>query len=93
MIMQIAQQITGISDYGLGQSSGERTASGALAVTQSSNKRMSPYISTFVDAVSVVAMMWLKLIKKYWAEDRFIYVLDEMGNQVFTEMSNKKLLG
>lgn len=93
MIMQIAQQITGISEYGLWQSAWERTASGALAVTQSSNKRMSPYISTFVDAVSVVAMMWLKLIKKYWAENRYIYVLDESGNQIFEEMSNKQLLG
>lgn len=91
--MQIAQQITGISEYGLGQSAGERTASGALAVTQSSNKRMSPYMSTFVDAVSVVAVMWLKLIKKYWTKKRYIYILDDSGNQTFMEMSNKDLLG
>lgn len=93
MVYRIAQQITGISDYNLWQWGWERTASGALAVTQSSNKRMSPYISTFVDAISVVATMWLKLVKQHWNEDRFIYVLDESGNQLFTEMSNKKLLG
>lgn len=93
LIMQIAQQITGISEYWLGQSAGERTASWALAVTQSSNKRMSPYMSTFVDAVSVVAVMWLKLIKKYWTKRRYIYILDDSGNQTFVEMSNKDLLG
>ncbi len=93
MITNIAKQITGISEYNLGQSAGERTASGALAVTQSSQKRMSPYISTFVDAVSVVAGMWLSLIKKNWTEERFIYVLDEAGTQTFESMRNDKLLG
>jgi len=38
---------------------------------------MSPYISNFVDAVSVVAQMWLSLMRKYWTKDQWIYVNDE----------------
>jgi len=92
IVEHIGQQITGISEYNLGQSAGERTATGALSVTQSSNKRISPYISTFVDAMSIVAHMWLSLMKKYWTAKEWIYVLDEQGSQVFSELSNKDLV-
>gem|GEM_PF-6496317 len=38
---------------------------------------MSPYISTFLDSISIVAQMWLIMVKKYWSTEQFIYVLDE----------------
>ena len=93
IIRDIAMNITGISEYNLWQAAGERTATGALSVTQSSNKRIAPYISTFVDAMSIVAQMWLSLIKKNWTRDRFIYILDEQWNQTFEEINNSKILG
>ncbi len=93
LITQIAQQITGISEYNLGQSAGERTATGALSVSESSTKRMSPYISTFIDAISVVAQMWLSLMKKNWTKEQWIYVLDDQGNQTFQALHNTDLTG
>ena len=76
----------------MGIASGERTATGALATTQSSQKRISPYVSSFVNAMSQVAQMWFSMVKKNWSKERFIYVLDDAGNQVFEEMHNKDLL-
>jgi hypothetical protein len=38
---------------------------------------MSPYLSTFADAMSIVAQMWLSLIKKKWTSKEWIYILDE----------------
>ena len=91
IITQIAQQITGISEYNLWQSAWERTATGALSVAQSSNKRMSPYMSTFVDVLSTVAQMWLSLMKKNWTKEQWIYVNDEQWNQVFEAIKNNQL--
>lgn len=91
IIQQIATQITGISEYNLWQSAWERTATGALSVSQSSNKRMSPYISNFLDAISVVAQMWLELCKKFWVKEQYIYVLDENWKQIEELISNKNL--
>jgi len=92
IITQIAQQITWISEYNLWVAARERTASGALAVTQSSQKRLSPYISTFLEALSIVAMMWLSMIKKFWKKEQFIYVLDEDWGQTAETIKNTDLL-
>lgn len=32
-------------------------------------------------------------MKKYWTKDRWIYVLDEQGNQLFEEINNRSLAG
>lgn len=92
LVNQIAQQITGISEYTLGQSAWERTASWALAVVNSSNRRMSPYISNFVDAVSIVAQMWLSLMRKYWSREQWIYVNDENWEQTWQAVNNSQLM-
>ena len=92
VIQQIAQQITGISEYNLWIAARERTASWALAVTESSHKRMSPYISNFLDAISEIAYMWLELIKKYWISDQYIYILDEDWTQVEQDIKNSDLV-
>lgn len=93
LLQQIASQITGISEYDQGIAARERTATGALAVSMSSQKRMSPYVSNFLDAISIIAQMWLKLAKKYWTKDEFIYILDEAWEQLFREINNKQLIG
>lgn len=54
---------------------------------------MVPYMSTFIDAISVVATMWLSLMKKNWTKKQWIYVLDENGNQVFEQLKNTQLTG
>jgi hypothetical protein len=53
---------------------------------------MSPYMSSFLDALSEVAKMWLKLVKKFWTTEQFIYVLDENGKQLDKTIHNKNLL-
>lgn len=92
IINQIASQIIWISEYDLWQSAWERTATWALAVTQSSQKRLSPYVSNFLDAISIIAQMWLKLIKKYWSEKEMIYILDEEWKQTFAEIKKTWLM-
>jgi hypothetical protein len=92
LINQIAQQITWISEYNLWISAGERTATWSLSVSQSSQKRLSPYISNFLDSISIIADMWLKLIKKYWNKEQFIYIHDEDWNQVEATIKNNELL-
>lgn len=93
LINQIASQITGISEYDLGQAARERTATWALAVSQSSQKRLSPYVSNFLDAISIVAQMWLKLIKKYWWAEQMIYVLDAEWEQTWEAIKKTGLTG
>ena len=93
MIQQIATQITWISEYNQGIAARERTATGALAVTESSQKRLSPYVSNFLDAISVVAQMWLKLIKKYWSSKQMIYILDAEWKQTWESINKKSITG
>jgi len=90
---QIASQITGISEYDLWQAARERTATWALAVSQSSQKRLSPYVSNFLDSISIVAQMWLKLVKKYWWAEQMIYILDSEGQQTWEAIKKSWLMG
>lgn len=92
LITQLAQQITGISEYNLGQSAWERTASWALAVTQSSQKRLSPYLSTFLNSVSQIWYMWLAMIKKFWMTEQFTYILWDDWKQIEQFISNQDLI-
>jgi hypothetical protein len=42
--------------------------------------------------MSIVAQMWLSLIKKKWTSKEWIYILDEDWNQIESELNNKDLL-
>ena len=88
--IKIASQLTGISEYNLGVSAKERTATGANAVTQSSQKRLSPFLETFVSVVSRIANMWLILMRKHWTEEKFLIVT---GSQEGINLKNKDLVG
>lgn len=92
LLQQLASQITWISEYDQWISAKERTATWALAVSQSSQKRMSPYVSNFLDAISIVAQMWLKLVKKYWTAKQMIYILDDEWNQTWEAIQKSNLL-
>lgn len=91
IINQLATQITWISEYNLWQSAWERTATWALSVAQSSNRRMSPFMSNFIDSVSQIAVMWIKILKKFWTEKQFIYILDDLWSQTFKTIQNSDL--
>lgn len=93
LIQSIATRLIGISEYDQGISAWERTATGANAVANSSMKRMNPYISNFLDATSIVAQMWLSMVKKYWGASQFIYVLDEEGARFEKQIKKKDLIG
>lgn len=70
--MKIAQYISGASEYNLGISARERTATGANATTQSSQKRLSPFMSAFVEAVTEIATMWLRLMQDNWTQEKYL---------------------
>ena len=88
--IKVASQLTGISEYNLGVSAKERTATGANAVTQSSQKRLSPFLETFVGVVSRIANMWLILMRKNWTEEKFLIVT---GAETGRNLKNKDLVG
>lgn len=69
---RIAQQITGISEYNLWVSARERTATGANATSQSSQKRLSPFLVSFVSCLSAIAKMWVKLQIDNWTTEKFL---------------------
>lgn len=91
LIKSIATEITWISEYNLWISAKERTASWALSVSESSIRRMWPYMKNFIDANSIVASMWLKLVKKFWTAEQMIYILDEEWKQTWEAITNKDL--
>lgn len=92
LIQSIATRLIGISEYDQGISAWERTATGANAVANSSMKRMNPYISNFLDATSIVAQMWLSMVKKYWGTSQFIYILDEEWARFEKNIKKKDLI-
>jgi hypothetical protein len=89
----MGQTISGVSEYDQGIAARERTATGALAVSQSSSKRISPFVGTFVDCMSEVAQMWLTLMIKFWTSEQMISVTDETGRTTLSKLKNKDLLG
>lgn len=82
--------MTGISEYNLGVSAKERTATGANAVTQSSQKRLSPFLETFTGVISQIAKMWLTLMRDNWTEEKFLIVT---GSEEGRNLKNKDLIG
>jgi hypothetical protein len=73
---RIANQITGISEYNLGQSARERTATGANAVSQSSQKRLSPYLESYMMAMSQIAKMQVMLAVKFYQKGKKLVIDD-----------------
>ena len=93
LLVEQANNLTGVSEYTLGQSAGERTATGANAVATSVNRRHIPVMKKFIKANSMIADMWLKLIQENWSKEEYIMIHDEEGNQLFQAMKNTDLLG
>lgn len=91
--IKIASQLTGISEYNLGISARERTATGALATTQSSLKRLSPFLMTFTEICSRIAQKWLILMKDYWTEEKYLSASGQQPWQEARYLSNINLAG
>ena len=71
----------------------ERTATGANAVAQSSQKRLSPFLSNFVDCVSEVAQMWLVLMVDQWTTEQLISVTNKNGETTMKKLKNEDIAG
>jgi hypothetical protein len=100
ILFDIGTRITGISEYNSGVSAHERTATGALAVSQSSQKRLSPFLQAFVSIVSRISMRFLQIIKQEWSDERFVIVteqdasmVDQPETDVKQKLSNMDLKG
>jgi hypothetical protein len=95
LAMKIAQYISGASEYNLGISARERTATGAAATTQSSQKRLSPFMASFVEAVTEIAQMWLRLMQDNWTYEKYINVsgATEAEAKMMEKLTNAKLTG
>ncbi len=74
IVIKIASQLTGISEYNLGISARERTATGAAATTQSSQKRLSPFLESYMGVIARIAYMWLYLTRKNWLLPQFVAI-------------------
>lgn len=93
LLKESVNDITGVSEYVLGQSAGERTATGANSVATSVNRRMIPMMKQFIHACSLVADMWLSLVQDNWTQKEFVRILDDQGNATFQALNNQDLLG
>ena len=90
IVIKIASQLTGISEYNLGISARERTATGANATTQSSQKRLSPFLESYMGVISRIAYMWLFLARKHWTLEQFVAIA---GDTTGREIKGKDLVG
>lgn len=93
IVLKLASQLTGISEYNLGISSKERTATGALATTQSSLKRLSPFLVTFTEICSRISQKWLILMKDNWTEEKYLSASGQWEWQEPRRLSNVNLAG
>lgn len=87
-----AQQLTGASEYNLWVSARERTATGANATSQSSQKRLSPFIESFMVVMSEVAKMQLKMAVKFWIKPKNL-IVNEKTQQTIKKFQANKLSG
>ncbi len=90
LVEQRSSKLTGISEYNQGGSTKERTATGALAVTQSSQKRLAPFLDSLVKCMSGIAQKWLLLMIEYWVQERWVAVT---GDESGMKLKNKDLIG
>lgn len=92
-MQSLATQKAGISEYNMGVSSGERTATASNALVNSDKKRLTPYIQSFVYCQSKVMEMWLTLLITNWTTKQFITITGKNGEQIKTQLSNADIAG
>lgn len=92
-MQSLATQKAGISEYNMGVSSRERTATASNALVNSDKKRLTPYIQSFVYCQSKVMEMWLTLLITNWTTKQFITITGKNGEQIKTQLSNADIAG
>lgn len=75
-LFEVWSRLIGASEYDFGSSARERTAAGALAVSQSSSRRLSPFMQNFVSFISRIAAKWLLIQKQEWTDAQYINITD-----------------
>jgi len=93
IIIKIASQITGISEYNLGWSTKERTATGALATTQASLKRLSPFLVSFITIMSKISQKQLKLARQFMPDETYFAASGQNPWQEARRLSKKNIAG
>lgn len=74
---RLATQLTGVSEYNSGQAARERTATGANAVANSSQRRLSPYLESYIITMSEIAKMQVMLGVKFSLSNKK-FVIDDV---------------
>lgn len=74
IIQNVTMRLTGISEYNMGIAARERTATGAASVAQSSQKRLSPFLDSYVSFISRVLYKMLQLMKQEWTDEKFVSI-------------------
>jgi len=93
IIIKIASQITGISEYNLGWSTKERTATGALATTQASLKRLSPFLVSFITVMSRISQKQVKLMREFMPDETYFAASGQNSWQEWRPLSKSNLSG
>ena len=90
-MQSLATQKAGISEYNMGISAGERTATGAQSVANSDKKRLLPYIQSFLACQSQVMEMWLTLLIENWQTPQFVAIVGKNGETIKAQLTNADL--
>lgn len=93
LTQSMSNQKVGASEYNLGMSARERTATGANAVVNSDKKRLGPYIDSFINCVSQVMQMWLTLMIDNWTKEQYVSITGKNGEVTWKMLSNKDIAG
>lgn len=88
IIQNITMRLTGVSEYNMGIAARERTATGAASVSQSSQKRLSPFLDWYVSFISRILYKMLQLMKDEWTDEQFIAIT---GQPILTADGKDKL--
>ncbi len=83
--------MTGASEYNLGISARERTATGANATAQASQKRLTPFIESFMVVMSESGKMLTRMATKFWVTPRKLIVSTENNKEIIKKFQSKKL--
>jgi hypothetical protein len=92
-MQSLGNQKTGISEYNMGISAKERTATGANATVNSDKKRLTPYLASFAACNSKVFQMWLMMMVDNWTTEQYVTVTGKNGEETGKYLSNKDIAG
>lgn len=90
-MQSLGNQKTGISEYNMGISAKERTATGANATVNSDKKRLTPYLASFSTCVGEIFEMWFSMMMQNWTTEQYVSVTGKNGEKTGKMLSNKDI--